>query len=134
MNISISYTINSDVKTEVFTDEAEAKKAIKNIKRRKGFVDGSFSIVHSDDEVVEQTVDVEEPYVTFRTVANFLNVRYQQVYQKMTQMKIRCERRQLGKRVVWTANLNDVNNIWLVRRQQYLSKTQATLMDEIDSE
>ena len=134
MNISISYTINSDVKTEVFTDEAEAKKAIKNIKRRKGFVDGSFSIVHSDDEVVEQTVDVEEPYVTFRTVANFLNVRYQQVYQKMTQMKIRCERRQLGKRVVWTANLNDVNNIWLVRRQQYLSKTHATLMDEIDSE
>lgn len=134
MNISISYTINSDVKTEVFTDEAEAKKAIRNIKRRKGFVDGSFSIVHSDDEVVEQTVDVEEPYVTFRTVANFLNVRYQQVYQKMTQMKIRCERRQLGKRVVWTANLNDVNNIWLVRRQQYLSKTRATLMDEIDSE
>lgn len=134
MNISISYTINSDVKTEVFTDEAEAKKAIRNIKRRKGFVDGSFSIVHSDDEVVEQTVDVEEPYVTFRTVANFLNVRYQQVYQKMTQMKIRCERRQLGERVVWTANLNDVNNIWLVRRQQYLSKTRATLMDEIDSE
>lgn len=136
MKIQIQFQLNDVVSNEEFSDEAEAKKFVKNVKRRKGFVSDSLVIAQLDDEVVEEKVSVEDEdvYVTFRTVANFLNVRYQQVYQKMTQQKIRCERRQLGKRVVWTASLKDVNEIWLIRRNQYLSRTRAVLMDEIDAE
>lgn len=136
MKIQIQFQLNDVVSNEEFSDEAEAKKFVKNVKRRKGFVSDSLVIAQLDDEVVEEKVSVEDEdvYVTFRTVANFLNVRYQQVYQKMTQQKIRCERRQLGKRIVWTASLKDVNEIWLIRRNQYLSRTRAVLMDEIDAE
>lgn len=136
MKIQIQFQLNDVVSNEEFSDENEAKKFVKNVKRRKGFVSDSLVIAQLDDEVVEEKVSVEDEdvYVTFRTVANFLNVRYQQVYQKMTQQKIRCERRQLGKRVVWTASLKDVNEIWLIRRNQYLSRTRAVLMDEIDAE
>lgn len=118
-------TDSDEVKTlPPFVVADEAQKALRNVKRRVKTVAESVVL-----ETVEVNVPVEEPpvvtmptWMTFRSVADMLNVRYQQVYQKMQQERIRCERRAPteGKRVLWCANVEDVKG-WMERRAMYFN-------------
>ena len=98
-----------------------AKKLVKNIKRRKGVDKDSVAIVAHEVIVEEKPVEDTDGYMLFKDVANHLGVRYQQVFQKHVQNKLRS-RRLNGK---WYACCECVD-VWQERRMRYLSANTRT--------
>lgn len=129
----ITWIKDDEQYAELFTELEEAKKFLRNVKRRKGVEQVELNELEGEDEdgrteqfdapVADDETESEgdatlnaEGWVTFTQAAVILGVRYQQVFQKAKQGKIAKERIQ-GR--LWTRR-DDVD-AWMDRRMKYLA-------------
>ena len=146
---NVQYTKNNEVVTETFETIEAAQAAVKNIKRRKGVANVEIMEVIETAAVVEAEaileaafdggVEAEEAFLTeedevvntrffiFANIASQLNVRYQQVWQRMQAGKLEAVKVAKGKRMVWAGKESDIET-WAAERKVYFDRRNARLV------